>query len=488
MKQRKTTHRLGRACALGFAVLGVLVGCTSRLTVVTEPAGAIVTVSDADGKMLRSGPSPLEADLAFVEDGDKVYRIEVQPTTAQAERFYPAVRQLTTPQYFELPATDNNGKRVELVLREKDYVRIPWVQVLLTPRARWVGVAGRAISYKDIGEEGGRVPQMVVDFGDNRGIAGMALSPDGERIVYAEAIYDRRLDTPDVEGALPGTPQGVYQLKGANLRGINIAGGGVQHITTEDFRDMYPSFTPDGRRILFASNRRGELLGILGIRATGRSGISDIYVNHRNGVLLKPSESADGTMAFAVATLDPTGTAVQDTQVWTNFGPENPFPTQVTTQGGGDPAISPAGDQVAYIAADGNLWVVNVDSSLNTQLTFGAADLVKRYRQKLTGAEQAMFDANAAAGRRTVAAFRDPSWTPDGQYILYTSMEGVDPEGRPNEDIWIIAADGSQKYQLTTNGSVDRYPLMAPEGDHIYFLSNRGESWAVWRVDYGELE
>ena len=475
-----------------LAVLGVvamLAGCTSRLLIETQPQGAIVTVRNDDGKELRRGPSPLTANLAFPEGKPATYRIDVQPTPTQAELYHGAGQTLTTSEYFALPASSTKGKRLLIQLAEKDYVNLPLVEVQISPDGRWVGVAGQARSYKAIGEAGGQVPALIVDLGANRGLAGMALSPDGDRIVYAEGTYDRRLDVPANPGEgsdnPPSQTSAVYLLKGANLRGINIAGGGVQHITTEDFQDMFPSFTPDGQRLLFSSNRRGELLGILGVRATGRSGISDIYVNHRNGSLVQPTEARDGTMAFAVIHIDPARGSVTDSQVWTNFGPDNPFPTQITTEGGREPAISPDGSQVAYInPRDGNLWIVNVDSSLNTQLTFGGAEILRRYRGKLSPAEQATFDHNAATGRRLIAPYRSPSWTPDGNWILYSSMEGVDPEGRPNEDIWIISADGGDKYQLTTNGSVDRYPLMDPEARDIYFLSNRGESWGIWRIPY----
>ena len=476
-----------------------LAGCTQRLVVRTQPTGAIVTVADQDGKLLRSGPSPLATALKFPEGGDAAYRIQIEPTTRQGERFYGHQQPLTTDQYYGLALDDDGQSRVLAVtLREKDYVNIPVVEVLLTPAGRWVGVATRSRSFKEVGESGGMLPTLIVDFGENRGIQGMALSPEGDRIVYAEAVYDRRLDGPgslappdppraadpaDAPGTLT-TAGNVYQLKGANLRGINIAGGGVQHITTEDFQDVFPSFTPDGDRILFSSNRRGQNLGILGIRASGRSGISDIYVNHRNGILLQPTAARDGTIAFAVVNVDPARGVISDAQVWTNFGP-NEFPTQITTEGGREPVVSPDGSKVAYInPRDGNLWVVDTDGATNTQLTFGATEILRRYRGQLTTAEQSALDTTNAVGRGLLAAYRNPSWSPDGRFILYGAMEGVDPEGRPNEDIWIIAADGSEKYQLTTNGSTDRYPLMSPGGEAIYFLSNRGESWGIWRIDY----
>ncbi|MBB6430646.1 TolB family protein [Algisphaera agarilytica] len=474
---------------LGFAVVLVaalaLVGCTSKLLVTSSPSGATVTVTDPGGRLLASGPSPLLAELEFSEKNNKTYTVEVMPTTLQAERYLPGQQTIDTAGYNALEEGADKSRTLSFTLEEKPYVPVPVVEVLLTPKGKWVGVLSKTRSFKDITEAGGAVPTLIVDFGENRGIQGLAISPEGDRLVYSEAVYASPLSALDAE-SLSLEDQRVYTLKGANLRAINIVGGGVQHITTEDFQDMFPSFSADGERILFSSNRRGDLLGILGIKANGRSGISDIYVNHRNGMVLKPTSAADGTVAFSVVNLDPVRQIVTDQQVWTHYGP-NEFPTQITR--GESPAISPEGQHIAFINPDdGNLWVIDPDGSNGIQLTSGANAIMKRYRQSLSNTERMLFDANRTADLELIKPFSNPSWSPDGRYILYTSMEGTDPTGRPNEDIWMMRADGTDKQQLTTNGSSDRFPLMSPDGKEIYFLSNRGESWSIWRIPFGIQE
>lgn len=481
-----SVHRLrGLRIAAVMAVLIIATGCTSKLLITSVPSGATVDVKDTQGRTIGSGATPLVAELKFPEQGGVQYRIELQPTANQAERFLPASRTLTTPEYLALPMNEQRQRTLGFKLVEKDYVNVPVVEVTLTPQGKWVGVVSKSRSFKDITESGGAVPALIVDFGENRGIQSLALSPEGDRVVYSEAVYDKPLGGLDAANLSLDAPR-VYSLKGANLRGINVVGGGLQHITTEDYQDMFPSFSPDGQRILFSSNRRGELLGILGIRANGRSGISDIYVNHKNGMVLKPTAATDGTVAFCVVNLDPALQEITDTQVWTHYGP-NEFPTQITR--GKSPTISPDGRHIAYINPDdGNLWVIDPDGTNRIQLTSGAASIVRRYRDELSNTERILFDANRASDLEQIAPFRHPSWTPDGQYILFTSMEGNDTTGRPNEDIWIMRADGTEKQQLTTNGSTDRFPLMSPDGKEIYFLSNRGESWSIWRIPAGPLE
>jgi TolB protein len=75
----------------------------------------------------------------------------------------------------------------------------------------------------------------------------------------------------------------------------------------------------------------------------------------------------------------------------------------------------------------------------------------------------------------------DPKWSPDGRLIVYASDEGLDSRKNRNYDIWVMSSDGSHKTQLTTNGSRDDAPCWNHTGDTIYFRSNRGGAWNIWR-------
>jgi TolB protein len=73
-------------------------------------------------------------------------------------------------------------------------------------------------------------------------------------------------------------------------------------------------------------------------------------------------------------------------------------------------------------------------------------------------------------------------WSPDGKWITYASNEGLDSQQRHNLDIWLMTPDGSKRTQLTTNGSYDDSPCWDSKGEYIYFRSNRGGAWNIWRV------
>ena len=59
--------------------------------------------------------------------------------------------------------------------------------------------------------------------------------------------------------------------------------------------------------------------------------------------------------------------------------------------------------------------------------------------------------------------------------------QGRDNQGVRNNDIWIMDLEGGQKTQLTTNGSWDDFPVWNFKDNFIYFRSNRGGNWNIWR-------
>jgi hypothetical protein len=475
----KSTLFSGYALASLLALWGA--GCASqRMHVVTDPVGAEVTVSDARGEVVMTANAPCDVSVAFSHFNPN-YNLNVTPPANLADRYLEETTNITADVFSRLPLYgnygDNNHRQLNLSLEEKLYTVLPYVEIVLDASHTWRGAVIKSRAYKDISEAGGAVPTQIADFGDNFGIQSLALSPDGKRIVYSIASYT--LPPQELQKIFSAAEPRTIDIAGANLNAISTTGGGIEHITSEAFRDMFPSFTADGEYLLFTSNRRRpNSEDILRISAKERSGISDIYV-HSDARLMRPTQAKDGTIAFCMEVPNALD-AKQRFTIWTLGGP-NQFPTQI--QIGSQPAISPDGKHIAYIGADGNLWVVNTDGSQATQLSFGADKIVERYKNSLSAEELARYNAFVNQfGFPEKMPFSYPSWSADGQKIVYTAMEGSDPTGRPNEDVWIMNYDGSGKQQLTTNGSIDRYPLLSPDGKWVYFISNRGGHWAIWRI------
>ncbi len=76
-----------------------------------------------------------------------------------------------------------------------------------------------------------------------------------------------------------------------------------------------------------------------------------------------------------------------------------------------------------------------------------------------------------------VASFTNPV------RILFVSDRDMDEQGRRNNNIYVMNADGSQIQQLTSNGSDDIMPAWSPTDPNVvYFLSNRGGAYNLWRL------
>ena len=86
--------------------------------------------------------------------------------------------------------------------------------------------------------------------------------------------------------------------------------------------------------------------------------------------------------------------------------------------------------------------------------------------------------------RHAVAHFRGsnsaPAWSPDGRTLaVVLSVEG-------GSQIYLINSDGSgPRRRLTTSSTIDTEPRFSPDGQSLYFTSDRGGSPQVYRMPAG---
>jgi dipeptidyl aminopeptidase/acylaminoacyl peptidase len=69
-----------------------------------------------------------------------------------------------------------------------------------------------------------------------------------------------------------------------------------------------------------------------------------------------------------------------------------------------------------------------------------------------------------------------PAWSPDSKQLAFTSNRSKpDPDRNYNSDIWVVAADntdkGAQLTQITTNPGLDNSPAWSPDGKWIAYIT-----------------
>ena len=86
----------------------------------------------------------------------------------------------------------------------------------------------------------------------------------------------------------------------------------------------------------------------------------------------------------------------------------------------------------------------------------------------------------------------EPMLSPDGKTVVFTVRETDMDANRGRTDLWALelGSKDAAPRRLTTHPDNDSSPQWSPDGRHVYFLSTRGGSSQVWRLQLagGEAE
>ena len=223
--------------------------------------------------------------------------------------------------------------------------------------------------------------------------------------------------------------------------------------------------------------------------------------------------------------------------------------TQITSEAGAEyfPSLSPDGKFVVYVSgASGNLDLymlrVGGEKAINltedcpvddTQPSFSPDGDRIAFRSERDGGGIYLMGATGESARRLTDFGYNPVWSPHGEEIVFateiiranpgsrytqsqlwaantvtgekrpvvTDMDAVQPHCSPKghriafwgydkhsteRDIWTLPTGGGEIVPVTNDAAVDWNPVWSPDGNYLYFSSDRGGTLNLWRVQIDE--
>lgn len=283
-----------------------------------------------------------------------------------------------------------------------------------------------------IGESGGNLFQIT--FGNEGADSDPSVDSEGKWIVFSSTQHRPNSD--------------LY------LKPIN--GSTITQLTNDSSDEIMPTFSPDGKRIAYASNRSGNW----DIYVMPSMGGKAVQLTDDAAHDLHPSWSADGRRIV----YSRFGTQSQRWEIWV-VDLDNPGVKHFVDYG-----LFPR-------------WSPDITS--NKILFQRARERGSRYHGIWT------IDFENGQGSRPTeivsagnAATINPAWSPDGQHIVFSTV--LEPEKNGTDrpafaELWIVRVDGTGRTSLTRGEFSDVQPVWGADG-RVYFVSNRSGRDSIWAM------
>jgi Tol biopolymer transport system component/DNA-binding SARP family transcriptional activator len=443
---RRVGRLAGLAAAIGLVVAGGLMilrtsprairmGHTSRITV--QPGLEIHPALSPDGKFVAFAAGPTGRMRIYVRQlagGQTIPVAEATPGDQHWPRWSPDGARLsfeTGWAIYLVPALGGPAKvlvsptesgprfNAEGSLNDEGPRYLAW-----SPDGRKIAYAvGRAIEVRPAG--GGAAMRIATAEQPHS----ITWSPDGSRLAFVLG-----------NAAFVYAPYAIGNIAPSSISIVSASGGRPERVTDATSLNTSPAWVPDGRSLLFVSDRDGSRdLYHVGVDRAGRP-------------IGAPDRLTTG-LALQTVDLSRDGRVL----VYTDFTDyANIWSLPIPARGQASPATAQAvtfGHQSIEgmaLSRDGRWLAFDSDR--------GGRQAI--YRVPLSGGEPEPLSADSGD------AFM-PSWSPDGRVIAYYRFR----EGRRR--LFVMPVDGARPSAVAPDSANQRFPDWAPDGRHLVFHSDR---------------
>jgi Tol biopolymer transport system component len=443
---RRRRWLLAGAGAAGLAVIAVAAGLTWRPSHSSAPVARVIPLTSYPDLEEHPALSPDGSQVAFRWKGD-IYVKQVngeglsQITRDPAVDHWPSwspdgsrIAFVRNGVVFIVPALGGSERKVA-----ESHGRVVWtpdglaVLVIMptSPYAKSIFLVSLATGEKR---------QLTSPYDRSPGDVDMAVSPDGRKLAFCRQTARRDL----------------Y---------VSPMAGGEAHRLTKDNRGMLGlAWTPDGREIVFSSDRDGwfRLWRVPAVSAPTAEGFSAPRpVEGAGDDARYPSIAADskGEPARMVYERHARDMDIRRAELVGREGTprhhlQPSTPLIVSTRLDATPAWSPDGTRIVFKSDRSGaeeVWVCDADGSNPIRLTSFSGPAVTY-----------------------------PRWSPDGTRLVFSAFTG--PNG--NFESYMINATGGTPQKISRPGGLSMaHPVFSHDGRWLYFIPGPMEdSVEVWRI------
>lgn len=353
------------------------------------------------------------------------------------------------------PAYSPDGRSIAFYRRSGDYAAVSLVSPAGERMERMFGLAFGPPGRKSP-EDPSWSPERVNWSPDGKLLAVVDRDiPEGPLRIFLrdiEAARSRALTFPPAgsygDGSPSFSPDGRYLAfvrrtapHASDVFLVPILGGSPKRLATGGGRIQGLTWTPDGRRVVFSSDRSGNSL-LWTVHVSG--GEAEPVAATGEGALF-PDISPAGRLVYA--RLSDVGYVMRAALPDLARRPASPI--RVIPFPASTPQLSPDGRRMAFSSARSGasqIWVSGADGAQMRRLT----------------------SMPVSAG--------SPRWSPDGAWIAFDSLE------RGGWDVFVIRPDGTELRKVTAHEGSDLRPSWSSDGKWLYFGSDRSGTMQIWKT------